>query len=110
MAVVAEMPGAARRKIAWQPAVRFAAFEGLLWAVVYGGYLCVRDVAIGSPGVAQRHAQAVVQLEETLGVAREAAVQRAASALDRVLSLYYLLGFGPLVAGVLMWLGLQHRD
>src|SRR5689334_22288349 len=104
MAAVARTPRRVDGTAAWWSAARFALVEALLWAAVYGGYLLVRDVAIGSPAEAQRHAHAVVRLERTLGVAREAAVQHAAEPLQRVLSVYYVLGFGPLVAAVLDWL------
>jgi hypothetical protein len=90
--------------------VRFAAFELSIWSVVYGLYLAVRGVSIASPDVAFANARDVVDLERALGLFHEAGLQSALGGLlDEGLSVYYLLGFAPLIVGVLVWLGISHR-
>jgi lysylphosphatidylglycerol synthetase-like protein (DUF2156 family) len=88
---------------------RFAAFELLLWGLVYGLYLAVRGVSIASADEAVANARGVVHLEEALGVSREAGLQTAFGAADGALSVYYLAGFAPLLVGVLVWLAVWHR-
>jgi hypothetical protein len=81
----------------------------LLWSFVYGLYLAVRGVTIASPDEAFANAHGVVHLERALGLFHEEALQAAFGALDRALSVYYLLGFAPLLVGVLVWLAIQRR-
>jgi hypothetical protein len=97
---------AAMGRWAW---TRFVAFELALWAALYGCYLAVRGVTIGSPDEAVRHAWDVVDLERTVGLFHEAAFQSVLGPLERLLSAYYMLGFGPLLLVVGVWLGLRDR-
>jgi PAP2 superfamily len=89
--------------------VRFGAIELFIWSAVYGLYLAVRGVSIASPDEAFANARGVVDLERALGLFHEASLQSAFRGLDGALSVYYLLGFAPLIVGVLVWLGLSHR-
>jgi membrane-associated phospholipid phosphatase len=88
---------------------RFAAIELSIWSVVYGLYLAVRGVSIASPDEAFANARGIVDLERALGLFHEAGLQSAFRGLDEALSVYYLLGFAPLILGVLIWLGISHR-
>ena len=97
--------GSARRG-AW---ARVVGLELGIWAALYGTYLAVRDVAIASPAEAFSHAGNVVSLERTLGILHEHAVQDLLHPLQGFLSVYYMLGFGPVIAAVLVWLGLRDR-
>jgi len=89
----------------------FAAFEASLWLGLYAGYLALRDVSIGSAQEAVKNGVALVHAEEALGLFHEGAVQAAAEAwhLEGWFDAYYLLGFGPTLLGVLVWLGFWHR-
>jgi hypothetical protein len=86
---------------------RFAARELSLWILVYGLYLAVRGISIASPDEAFANARGVVDLERALGLFQEERLQAAFGALDGALSVYYLLGFAPLLVGVLVWLGIS---
>jgi hypothetical protein len=88
---------------------RFAAFELSLWSLVYGFYLAVRGIAIASPNEALANARDIVHLERALGLFHEESLQAAFGAVDGALSVYYLLGFAPLLVGILVWLALAHR-
>src|SRR5262245_27353771 len=89
--------------------VRFAALELSLWGAVYGFYLVVRGLSIASPDEAIANARGVVGVEEALGLFHEGSLQAAFGAVDGALAVYYLLGFAPLLVGILVWLGLSHR-
>jgi lysylphosphatidylglycerol synthetase-like protein (DUF2156 family) len=67
----------------------------------------VRGVTIASPDEAFANARSVVHLERALGLFHEEGLQAAFGALDGTLSVYYLLGFAPLLVGVLVWLGIR---
>jgi hypothetical protein len=88
---------------------RFAALELSLWSLVYGLYLAVRGIAIASPSEAFANARDVIHVERALGVFHEEALQAALGAAEGALSVYYLLGFAPLLLGILVWLALSHR-
>ncbi len=88
---------------------RFAAFELLLWASLYPAYLAIRGSSIEDNQQAIAHASSLVDLERAAGLFHETAVQKAAGSVIDVLSVYYMLGFGPLIAGVLIWLGFRNR-
>jgi PAP2 superfamily len=88
---------------------RFAAFELSLWSLVYGFYLAVRGIAIASPNEALANARDIVHLERAVGLFHEENLQAAFGAVDGALSAYYLLGFAPLLVGILVWLALAHR-
>src|SRR5919106_5042054 len=91
-------------------ALRFAALELLLWVGLYGLYLAVRGASIASADEALANARALVDLERALGLLHEARLQDALGALEEALSVYYLLGFAPLLVGVLTWLAFRQRD
>lgn len=86
---------------------RFVGFELGVWIALYGAYLAVRGITIGSPGEAFRHAWNVVGLERTLGIFHESAVQQLLAPAEGFLSAYYMIGFGPVVALVAVWLALR---
>jgi hypothetical protein len=91
---------------------RFAGFELGLWAALYGAYLALRNLSMGSPEAAFANASAVVDLERTAGIFHEVAVQETLSValgLERFFDVYYMVGFGPVIFGMLVWLGLRHR-
>jgi hypothetical protein len=88
---------------------RFLSFEVLLWASLYPAYLMIRGSSIENGQQAIAHASSLIDLERATGLFHESAVQRAAASLTDALSMYYLLGFGPLIVGVLIWLGIRRR-
>jgi hypothetical protein len=91
---------------------RFAGFELGLWAALYGAYLTTRNFAIGSADEAFANASMLIDVERGLGAFHEVAVQRALATdlgLERFFDLYYMVGFGPLIGVVLVWLILRHR-
>jgi membrane-associated phospholipid phosphatase len=90
--------------------LRFVALELLVWTSLYGLYLAVRGLSIASANEAVANARSIVDVERALGLFQEARLQNGLAALDEALSLYYLLGFAPLLVGVLAWLGLRHRE
>jgi hypothetical protein len=90
--------------------LRFAGRELAIWATVYGAYLAVRGLTIGAPAEAIRHASDVVSIERALGVFREGDFQRLLSPVADVFSAYYMLGFGPTIATVAIWLGIKRPD
>jgi PAP2 superfamily protein len=89
---------------------RFAALELAIWASVYGTYLAVRGLTIGSPHTALMHAAEVVDVERAVGCFREAALQERLAPVADAFSTYYMLGFGPVVAAMALWLGLRRRE
>jgi PAP2 superfamily len=89
---------------------RFAGIELGIWAAVYGTYLTVRGLTIGSPSVAVAHATDVVDVEREVGLFHEAAFQHFISPLVDFFSTYYMLGFGPAILATAVWLGTRHRD
>jgi hypothetical protein len=88
---------------------RFVALELAVWSALYGTYLAVRGITMGSSGEAFSHAWEVVDLERTLGVFRESSVQQLLQPVADVFSVYYMVGFGPVIAAVSIWLGLRDR-
>jgi hypothetical protein len=89
---------------------RFAAFELLIWASLYPAYLAIRGSSIDNPQNAIAHGSDLVHLERATGLLHEADVQSAVHPVIHALSAYYMLGFGPLIATVLVWLGIRHRE
>jgi hypothetical protein len=102
------VPAPSRRsgRIAW---AHFVGFELAIWGALYGAYLAVRGVAIGSPHEAFSHAWGVVGLERTLGLFHESALQRLLAPAEGFLSAYYMLGFGPVIVLTAVWLGIRDR-
>jgi membrane-associated phospholipid phosphatase len=90
----------------------FAAFECGLWVALYLSYLALRDVSIGSAQEAVRNGVALVHAEEALGLFHEASVQRLVegSHLETLFDAYYLIGFGPTIVAMLLWLMFRHRS
>lgn len=91
----------------------FAASQVAVWAGLYGGYLVIRSLAIHNAGDAFVHAARLVDLERTAGLLHEASVQHvvgSVGALRVFFDLYYMIGFGPLLAASLVWLGFRRRD
>jgi hypothetical protein len=92
---------------------RFAGVELGLWLALYGAYLALRNVAIGSADEAFSNAATVVDVERALGIFHEVALQDAlavALGLERFFDVYYMVGFGPVIAATLVWLVARHRD
>jgi hypothetical protein len=89
---------------------RFAAFELLVWASLYPAYLAIRGSSIDDGKTAIAHATSLVDLERATGLMRETDVQSVFHPVVDFFSAYYMLGFGPLIATTLVWLGIRHRD
>jgi len=89
---------------------RFALLELLLWASLYPAYLAIRGTTIGNPQQAIAHASQLIDIERALHFCHEQAFQRLPGVLLDFFSAYYLLGFGPLIAATLIWLGIRHRE
>ena len=89
---------------------RFAVAELAIWAAVYGGYLALRGYTIGSTAEALAHADKVVGAERALDLFHEATLQSALGPLAEVFSTYYMLGFGPLLGLVIVWLALRRPE
>jgi PAP2 superfamily protein len=81
----------------------------VLWASLYPAYLVVRGATIEDPGDASANAAQLIDLERAVWLFHEASLQHLLSAAADFFSAYYMVGFGPLIAGVLVWLGLRHR-
>ena len=90
--------------------LRFAAIELVLWAALYSAYLAVRSLTIGSKEAALDHAADVVALERAVGLLHESAIQDALRSVSGFFSTYYMLGFGPVIAAVLVWLGVRRPE
>src|ERR671931_2396006 len=88
---------------------RFALFELGIWASLYPTYLAIRGTTIGDGHEAIRHGTSLVHLERATDLLHEADVQLAVHPVSAFFSTYYMLGFGPLIATVLVWLGIRHR-
>lgn len=91
----------------------FVASQVAVWVGLYGVYLVIRSLTIDDSGAAFVHAARLIDLEQSVGLLHEVWVQNAAGsvgALRGFFDLYYMLGFGPLLAASLLWLGLRRRD
>lgn len=94
------------------PTARFLAFELALWALLYGLYAVIRDLAIGQRTEALANARRVVDVEHALGIARERDLQRtltSSEGLRDFFNTYYELGFFPVMIVGLLILGLRRR-
>jgi hypothetical protein len=89
---------------------RFAVVELAIWSSVYGGYLALRGLTIGSTAEALAHADKVVGAERALDLFHEARLQGALGPLAEIFSTYYMLGFGPLLGLVIVWLALRQPE
>jgi hypothetical protein len=92
--------------------LRFAGVELLLWSGLYAAYLALRGVAIAAPREALANASSLIHVERAAGVFHEIQVQRLFMDLhaEGFVDAYYLLGFGPLTAAVLLFLGLRRPE
>jgi hypothetical protein len=89
---------------------RFAVVELAIWSAVYGGYLVLRGFTIGSAAEALAHADKVVGAERALDLFHEAELQSALGPLAEIFSTYYMLGFGPFLGLVIVWLALRRPE
>src|SRR5919198_3513403 len=89
---------------------RFTLLELGIWASLYPTYLAIRGTTIGDGHEAIRHGTSLVHLERAADLLHEADIQRAVHPVSAFFSTYYMLGFGPLIATVLIWLGIRHRE
>jgi hypothetical protein len=88
---------------------RFAALEILVWASLYPAYLAIRGSSIDDGHRAIAHSSDLIHLERATGLLHEADVQSIFSPVVDAFSAYYMLGFGPLIGAVCIWLGIRHR-
>jgi PAP2 superfamily len=86
---------------------RFALRELALWASIYPAYLAIRSATIGNPAEATAHATQIVDLERAVDLFHERWLQHSVASVADFFSVYYIAGFGPLLAAVLIWLGLH---
>jgi hypothetical protein len=70
----------------------------------------VRGVTVGSSHDALANAGTLIEIERTLGLFHEAQVQAVLRGLHAPFSVYYMLGFAPLIVGLLFWLALRQPD
>jgi len=103
-AVALPRPGAVTSRF------RFVARELVLWLGLYPVYLAIRGLSIDSYGTALANAHDLISVERSLSLFHEAAVQDALSAFHGLLSTYYMLGFGPVVAATLIWLAFTRPE
>jgi hypothetical protein len=89
---------------------RFALLEFAVWASLYPAYLAIRGASIDHGNEAIQHATSVIHVERAVGLLHEVDVQSAVHPVVGFFSAYYMLGFGPLIATVLIWLGIRHRE
>jgi hypothetical protein len=90
--------------------LRFVSYEVLLWLGLYPVYLAIRGLSIDSYATALANAHDLISVERSLSLFHEASVQDALSPLHGLLSTYYMLGFGPVVAATLIWLAFLKRE
>jgi PAP2 superfamily len=88
---------------------RFALGELMLWASIYPAYLAIRGLTIGDPDQALTHATRLIDLERSLDLFHETALQQLVGAAVGFFSIYYMVGFAPLLVTVLGWLAIRHR-
>jgi PAP2 superfamily len=88
---------------------RFALVELALWASLYPAYLAIRGLTIGDPDQAIAHATRLIDLERTIDLLHENDLQQRVASVGQFFSVYYMVGFAPLLVTVLVWLGARHR-
>jgi PAP2 superfamily len=91
------------------PRARFALGELMLWASIYPAYLAIRGLTIGDPDQALTHATRLIDLERSLDLFHETALQQLVGVAVGFFSIYYMVGFAPLLVTVLGWLAIRHR-
>ena len=87
----------------------FAFRELLLWASIYPAYLAIRGLTIGNPDQAITHATRLIGLERGLDLFHETALQQLVGSAVGFFSVYYMVGFAPLLVTTLGWLAIRHR-
>ncbi|HEX2894933.1 MAG TPA: phosphatase PAP2 family protein [Marmoricola sp.] len=78
--------------------------------VVYFG---VRGLTAGTPQLAEEHAQRVVTVEQSLGLAFESTVQRPFAdpgILQTLANWIYIWGHWPVIIATMIWLAIRHTD
>ena len=88
---------------------RFVVRELALWAAVYPLYLAIRGWSIADPDHAFADAWHVIGFERRLDLLHEFQLQRQLQPLEGFFSTYYMLGFAPVLASVLVWLAGSRR-
>ena len=88
---------------------RFVLQELALWASVYPLYLAIRGWSIADPQLALHDAARVIRWERSLDLFHEVALQRRLQPLEGFFSAYYMLGFFPVLASLLVWLAGARR-
>jgi PAP2 superfamily protein len=88
---------------------RFVVREVALWASLYPLYLAIRGWSIADPDQALADASRVIRWERSLDLFHEVELQELLRPLDGFFSTYYMLGFGPVIASVLVWLAGSRR-
>ena len=94
-----------------EPATRrFVLQELVLWASVYPLYLAIRGWSIADPQQALIDASRVISWERSLDLFHEESLQALLEPFEGFFSRYYMLGFGPVIASLLVWLALTRRE
>jgi hypothetical protein len=83
--------------------------ELVLWASIYPLYLAIRGWSIADRQLALNDAWRVIHWERSVDLYHEVALQRLLDPLEGFFSAYYMLGFGPLLTILLIWLAGTHR-
>jgi hypothetical protein len=110
IAVASDRP---RSAAGWRSTAVFAVREVALWLLLYPLYLLTREGATGAPSAALRHAREIVAAEHSLGLGLERGIQQVVAGSPPVrdaFATYYEWAFYPLLACIVIWLGLAHRD
>jgi hypothetical protein len=89
---------------------RFVLRELALWASIYPLYLAIRGWSIADPELAHADAWRVIHWERSLDLFHEVALQRLLKPFEGFFSTYYMLGFGPVLASILVWLAGSRRS
>jgi membrane-associated phospholipid phosphatase len=100
-------PGTARQATATP---QFVARELALWAAIYPLYLAIRGWSIADPRHAFADAWHVIGFERELGLFHEFQLQRSLEPIEGFFSSYYMLGFAPVLASVLVCLAGSRRQ
>jgi hypothetical protein len=88
---------------------RFVLRELVLWASIYPLYLAIRGWSIADRQLALSDAYRVIRWERSVDLYHEVALQQLLDPLEGFFSTYYMLGFGPLLAVLVVWLAGTHR-
>ena len=83
--------------------------ELALWALIYPLYLAIRGWSIADPGHAFANARRVIGFERGVDLFHEFQLQRWLEPFEGVFSVYYLVGFAPVVVSALVVLAFTRR-